>query len=138
MDNIKIQSFSDMIGTHKFSDILIQSFTGRDKIFFVILFLICFFISKKLGKKVFKINNVLFLILFITYGIISFIKAYYVSKLPPHNILKDFCGLKFDIVATVVIFILPLIYTLILLVIPLDRKIKNKKHSENEENKNEL
>lgn len=123
-------------GTHKFTNILEKSFTSESLIVLIILFIICFFISKQLSKKTFKINNLIFLGLLIVYIILSVIKAYNLSKLPPHNLLKDMCGVKFDIVIIVESLFVPVLYTIIILA-KLGNKIIKGNHKKNKENKGE-
>ena len=103
------------MGTHNFTDVLIKSLTSWHLIFFILTYITTIFISKKISKKTFKINNIIYLFLFFVYIIFSVIKASAISKLPPHDLLKDLCGLKYDIVKTVSIMYIPLLNIVILL-----------------------
>ena len=58
---------------------------------------------------------------------ISFMKASYMSKLPSHDLLKDFCGLKYSLFQIIIVFHAPLLYTIIVLAVLGDKKRKNKK-----------
>ncbi|MBR3888108.1 MAG: hypothetical protein IKJ32_03320 [Clostridia bacterium] len=99
-------------GTHQFADVFFESF---DKlILFLILYFISFFITKRISKKTFIFNNILYSILIIIFLITTTIKAYVLSKLPPHDLLKDLCGLKFSLVQIILTYYIPIIYTIIL------------------------
>ena len=126
------------IGTHKFLDVLLNSFRSGFLIGFIVLFFITFFISKKISKKAFNRNNLIYGLLFFIYLIISLIKAYTLSNLPPHDLSKDLCGLRYDAIKVTSIFHIPLIYTLIILAKYGDKRIKDKKQNKKEEIKNEL
>lgn len=120
-------------GTHKMLDVFLNSFKSIN--FFIILFIICYIISKKASKKAFKCNNIIFLVLTIFYIIISFIKAYVLSNLPPHDLRKDLCGLEYSIIQTIVTYHIPIIYTIIIFANTIDEKIKLKKFKTNREEK---
>ena len=118
---------SEIYATHDMLDVFYNSFKIKKLILFSVLFFIGFAISKKINKKTFKLNNILYLLLGIFYIIISIIKAYILSKIPPHDLGKDFCGIGYSIIQTIIMYHIPIIYTIILLAILGDKKIKDKK-----------
>lgn len=122
MENIVSEMY---YGTHQFGDIFFKSFDRL--ILFMILYFISFFITKKISKKFFSFNNILYLILIIIYFITTIIKAQILSNLPPHYLLKDSCGLKFDIIQIILSYYVPIIYTIILSAKIIDEKIKKRK-----------
>ena len=122
MENIVSEMY---YGTHQFAVVFFKSFYRL--ILFMILYFISFLITKKINKKFFKFNNILYLILIIIYLTITTIKAYILSNLPPHNLLKDLCGLKFDIIQIILSYYVPIIYTIILSAKIIDEKIKKRK-----------
>ena len=122
MENIVSEMY---YGTHQFADIFFKSFDRL--ILCTILYFISFFITKKISKKFFSFNNILYLILIIFYLITTIIKAQILSNLPPHYLLKDSCGLQFDIVQIILSYYVPIIYTIILSAKIIDEKIKKRK-----------
>lgn len=112
-------------GTHKMINVFFDSFKTIK--LFIILFIISFFITKKISKKAFAFNNILYIILTIFYLIISIIKAFALSNLPPHNLEKDLCGIKYSVIQIIISYHIPIIYTIILFAKIIDKKIKAKK-----------
>ena len=81
-----------------------------------------------MSKKAFIVNNITYLVLTIVYFIISFIKAYTISNLPPHDLRKDLCGLEYSIMQMIITYHIPIIYTIIIFVLRLKKgSILNKK-----------
>ena len=114
-------------GTHRFIDVFFNDFKLFKLVNFLLLFFIGVFISRKISKKSFKINKKMYLFLGIFYLIISIIKAYILSKLPPHDLEKDFCGIGYSIIQAIIMYHIPIIYTIIILAILGDKKIKDKR-----------
>lgn len=114
-------------GTHQFINEFLNSFLFLK--LFIISFIVNFFISKKISKKTFKFNNICYLLLTISYLIVSIIQAYTISKLPPHNLLKDMCGLNYTIIQIVIAYHTPIIYTILLFAKLIDKNLKKKKEN---------
>ena len=115
------------IGTHNFADVLINSVTSRLLVIFVVTYIITLFIAKKISKKTLKINSIIYLFLLLIYIVFSVIEAFAISKLPPHDLLKDLCGHKYEIIKIISIIHIPLLNTFILLAKLGDTITKEKK-----------
>ena len=122
-------------GTHSFKEVLLEGI--KPLIVIAVFLLIGCLISKKISKKAIRFNTILYSILLITYVTTAFLKAYKKINIPPHNILKDMCTLQFDLFIVVIVWIIPFIYSILLLAKWGDTKIKEKKDKV-KENKNEL
>ena len=112
----------EVYGTHDGLEVFVDSFKSVGLILFTILFFIGFAISKKMSKKTFSVNNTIYLLLGIFYLIISIIKAYILSNLPPHDLGKDFCGIGYSLIQTIIMYHIPIIYTIMLLAMLADKK----------------
>lgn len=118
---------SEIYGTHDMLEVFCESFKLVRLILFVVLFFIGFAISKKISKKAFNLNNKIYLLLGIFYLIISVIKAYVLSNLPPHDLGKDLCGMGYSFIQMISAYHIPIIYTIIMLAKVIDKKIKDKR-----------
>ena len=123
-------------GKHEMSEVFIDSLKSLK--LFIILFALCFIISKKVSKKAFTINNITYLLLIIFYLTTSILKAYILSNLPNHDLRKDLCGLEYSIIQVIIAYHIPIIYTIILSAAKLDKELILRKKSKDMSEKNNL
>ena len=111
-------------GTHEWTDVFFSSFARMH--IFIVLFIIGLFISKKLTKKDFIVTNTVYLSLFVFYIIISIIKANALSSLPSHDLLKDLCGLNYELIQIALQIPIPAFYTIALCIKRIIKQLKEK------------
>ena len=126
-NNINLILNEKIYGTHNFLDVFCNDFKILGVFNFFILFFVGVFISRKISKKMFKLSKVMYLLLTIFYVIMSLVKAYILSKMPPHDLGKDLCGLGYSFIQIISVYHIPIIYTIIVLAKLMDKKIKDKR-----------
>lgn len=123
MNNIVSQNY----GTHDILEVFYNSFDLKKIIIFLMLFFVGNIIGKIISKKCFLVNKRMYLFLGVFYLIISMIKAYILSKIPPHDLGKDLCGIGYSFIQMISVYHIPIIYTIIILARLIDKKIKDKR-----------
>ena len=127
------------IGTHSLKNILKVIFIGEwiESLLLVIFLIVGILVSKKISKKTYKVNIVFYSIVVMTYIVLNILKGFKMFNMPPHNLLKDFCTVTYDIAIFAFVTIVPFFYTILILAKWGD-KYFNEKKQKIKENKNEL